>query len=551
MVNLKFTKNRSDKVLSYVVREFSELKHLLVLIESIEDKPDASKELVKGIKKALRKMRTGWFGSEERVVYRLASQYKKMKDAYYNSLIVLQNEDLSQLKKQLEEGDVYEKELLKLGARGGGIERSLYEARDKPIKQNVKKLKIIIQEAIEKDEALDAVVKNLISLFKKFKPLKGQLAQSLGYHELALQVCRKGRMTILILYNSGIVREIKEKIMDYRFLLLIGWIGTNWTPNMSPQERYAIAGTGRGNFSHGRDVKLFPQLKKKYSNYPFSALEAEWNKVKEYFDTKEIKKKYGILNNWCDHKHSLMNIFGVSDTSNEIYPDGYKIIEREGIVGYVELMNFGAAPKREKTLSSEDSWLGADNIYKIAAQEGFGPFLFELVFSWAALTHRPVKIDQEVSPAVRKAWAFFDTNRRDVIKYPSALNKYPELIGYTKQLAEQKFGKGMFSLTIGRHGYPKDTPREKLNEVDDSTVVNHYVNYGYDILWDIDREVPLSGEEASLMKVYYYDGRIKELKELLAMGRKEQEKIGELVNEGSAFFDISCRFRSGYDWGKG
>lgn len=194
------------------------------------------------------------------------------------------------------------------------------------------------------------------------------------------------------------------------------------------------------------------------------------------------------------------------------------------IIGYCELKQM---PKL--------LFLGAYEIFRIAAKSGFGPFLFELVFSLAAQEHHPVIIDRgSVTPAARKVWQTFDVERRHVIKYPAALAAHPELVGYNKKEVWVLFGSGPFGSTFTEEGLPEGTDREK-----DAVLRREFPRLFRSYLKDEGRVSTnkVVGGLASLDKAFYYDGQIAVLNKLLAKGNALNSLERRIITTaGQAFF---------------
>lgn len=194
------------------------------------------------------------------------------------------------------------------------------------------------------------------------------------------------------------------------------------------------------------------------------------------------------------------------------------------IIGYCELKEM---PK--------PLFLGAYEIFRIAAKSGFGPFMFELVFSFAAQEHRPVIIDRgSVTPAARKVWQTFDVERRHVIKYPAALAAHPELVGYSKKEVWALFGSGPFGSTFTKEGLPEGIDREKY------AVLRREFYWSFRSYLEDEGRASTNkvvGELASLDKAFYYDGQIAVLNKLMAKSQAlDTFYCSKIRTAGLAFF---------------
>ncbi len=199
-------------------------------------------------------------------------------------------------------------------------------------------------------------------------------------------------------------------------------------------------------------------------------------------------------------------------------------IADHSIIGYCELK-----------LRPKPLFLGAYEIFRIAAKSGFGPFLFELVFSFAAQEHHPVIIDRgSVTPAARKVWQTFDVERRHIIKYPAALAAHPELVGYGKKEVWALFGSGPFGSTFTEEGLPEGTDREK-----DAVLRREFPLLFRSYLKDEGRTSTnkVVGGLASLDKAFYYDGQIAVLNKLMVKGEAlDIFYRSRITTAGLAFF---------------
>ncbi len=215
---------------------------------------------------------------------------------------------------------------------------------------------------------------------------------------------------------------------------------------------------------------------------------------------------------------------------------------KKSIVGYAELKgNF-----------EDDQFLNAWEIYRIAAKKGYGVFLTELVLCYAAEFHKAVVIDRNsVSKAAQKAWSSLDLNRRDVLKFPSALRKYHSLLGYSEKDIYDKFGEsGLRSVTFNRFGYPRGCSKERM-EVFLTSLRERWRKDPSELKlsWMDRMKVTdeFGGGWASLDKAYYYDGKKNILKELLARGNRVGYYPGkDKISRSRLLSNIGILYHAGY-----
>ncbi len=204
----------------------------------------------------------------------------------------------------------------------------------------------------------------------------------------------------------------------------------------------------------------------------------------------------------------------------------------------------------------KEQFLGAYEIYRIAARQGWGLFFLELVLSQAALQHAPVILDrQETSPAIRKLWEYVDLHRPAIIKYPAALMKYPELIGFSKREVLELFGPAVVGSSVfDEYGFPAGLSREIVDKL--KIKAGSSPDIWEQLSWKksyLKKESklgtnPLLGGIASLDKAYYYDGETKTLAALLRQGRKDKGKTFLMQDDFKAagyFFFQESKPRAG------
>ncbi|MBI4150377.1 hypothetical protein HY488_03160, partial [Candidatus Woesearchaeota archaeon] len=246
--------------------------------------------------------------------------------------------------------------------------------------------------------------------------------------------------------------------------------------------------------------------------------------------TPEGKKAMEEFYKYCDSITDYTEGYGFFEPEKLSYFEA-KLVDN-AIIGYAELRY---APNRYQ-------YLGAFEIWRIAAKKGFGPFFFELVFSFAAKEKKPVIIDRgEVSGDARKVWAYFD-ERPSIIKYPIALQKYPELIGFTRDEVIEKFGAGINASTFDNDGFPRGIAEEKRKELLAEIGSQRERTSKSYLDLEITRDTNIvTGPIASLDKAYYFDGKITIVNDLLNRGTALKCDRRMLENAGRAFF---LRFKS-------
>ena len=447
------------KQFRFIIRQLVELK--ILLSEVRRAKGENGEQLKKEINHLLRKVRSGIFGSEERVEYKSARNFASLSEAFEKVITEISNSDRAMMKKLLDKARVYNADLERLGARGGKIELALREARDNYTNPNLlKNVEHLLEDAIEADLAFESVVDELIDSTKKLKIVKSKFTVYKQLQDLAVVVTTK---------------------RDY----------------------------GMDNPTPGIKIILYNQVK-------FHERLHQHNEFQE-------KVRSGIISE--DEKNR---------TPREVKDIAYAFFE--AMIGYCEI----------SYKFPRERFLGAYEIFRIVALPGFGPFFFELIFSWASLKHAPVVIDRkDVSPAARKVWSYFDTDRKYIIKYPAALRKYPSLIGFTKEELFELYGPHAFGASVfDKYGFPEGLSREKLEELKSKLTSDpnslHYFRGKSFITKEGKPTTNLAvGGLASLDKAYYYDGEVKILAKLLKKGRVDQEYDYMFLQVGYHFFILS------------
>ncbi|MBS3174781.1 hypothetical protein J4440_02780 [Candidatus Woesearchaeota archaeon] len=206
---------------------------------------------------------------------------------------------------------------------------------------------------------------------------------------------------------------------------------------------------------------------------------------------------------------------------------GYRMAETV-IIGYCEF----------KCKHDKETYLGAWEIFRIAAKKGYGPLMFEIACSFVSQDKSPVIIDRdEVSKGARKILEYFDTNRTDMIKYPGSLIKYPELIGFTREEVIELFGSGPLGSVFDGYGYPKGIPREKLIKLCKKDLHKHFGGSKSYLEREGNKNTnQVLGGLASLDKAYYYDRQKEFMISLIQKGKQDIRYKSDLLKYGHAFF---------------
>ncbi|MCK4589344.1 MAG: hypothetical protein KAT77_02800 [Nanoarchaeota archaeon] len=164
---IKEAEKKEKKELKYLMRDFYELKHLLSLArEGKEMFEKGELKRLETIQPHLRKtLRGGFFSGEERVEYRMARNYKQMKEALVVVETVLPKKDVSKINNLLKDTDVFDADLKKLGSRKGTIEKAVDDVKKKP--EAIKRVVSLIEGAIKDVRAFEERISELIEATDK------------------------------------------------------------------------------------------------------------------------------------------------------------------------------------------------------------------------------------------------------------------------------------------------------------------------------------------------------------------------------------------------
>ncbi len=486
MLNFNSWKIRSLEKgqLRYLVREFLELTKLLDSSKKIEVQQKA--------KLFLKKLDIG-LAKEERVEYKLAKNFERLRKAVIRARYSFSLQEDTQISHLLQQASYYDGVLKKIAARGGDLEKALQKLAEstslsnEEYTLNLKEVRTFLQEAITADQAFVAAVENLLDLARTHKVLRSEFFVQEALPNLAL--ANAGKILVLFDYNA-----------------------------------YA---------------RIYPQEskdnRKLYGNYPQQRLGK--------FRRTGLLKRNSLYTSQITAERPPDGSGGLMDIPHLLNKTEDRLM-KQSIIGYVEL----------KPTFKYDQFLNAWEIYRIATKKGYGVFLTEIALCYAAQFHKALVMDRDqVSKAARKAWAYLDLNRPDVLKFPASLHKYHDLLGYSEEEIYAKFGdSGLRSVTFNRWGYPRDCITEKM----DSLLAGLRKAWGWlpemHLSWmdNLKETNQFNGGIASLDKAYYYDGKKKTLQELLARGKRigyygGQDKISrsylmsnwsDLYHAGYAFF---------------
>lgn len=166
---VKKAEKKEEQLIRFLIRDFYEIKILLKLVLDAEKVKAAGnqKELKSKIEKIYKKLRSGIFGSEERVEYRMARCFKQMEHLVMGLEPILARVlpgEVKEINTLLKEGEVYNADLEKLGARGGEIESELREAERNPAQLD-KALKLIKQ-SFQDVQAFESIASKLLNKTK-------------------------------------------------------------------------------------------------------------------------------------------------------------------------------------------------------------------------------------------------------------------------------------------------------------------------------------------------------------------------------------------------
>ncbi len=444
------------KQIRFLLKDFYELRKALTLWRKskVVEKKEQQKKRIHALAKELRSKFTSLFFGEFRTEYKLYRNFTKLQKELQTLLAAVEDKEQQQkIALLLKKAAVYNAKLAELGSRGGVIEKILLRLSDEEdTLADEQELDQKLDEAIQASNAFEIVMQSLIKETQAVEKVKKEIAlvpKNPSEKENIFFYKDMGLLFnqgTLILYDATRFREIMKHDLELTPKINAGKIEKMFIPDSELNETFVA-----------------------FSNFK--------RKIKE--------------------KGSPVSMGFVSMESKLGYRQYLAL--RMCIIGYCEF----------KLHRDRAVFLGAYEIYRIASRKGFGTFFLELILSYASLDHRPVIIDrEEVSPDARQFWHNFDVKRKDILKYPAALLKYPEEVGWTKKDVISTFG-GSIGSTFDSGGKPRPIldQRPGWKQGYFGSFLNRESKSGTNPILD-----PL----ASLDKAFFYDGRVKEVKELMS-----------------------------------
>lgn len=448
----------------FLLKEFYVLKKALLLWK--KNQTETNKRKIHIAAQELRRMFTGLFFGEFRTEYRLYRNFTKLQKELRTILAAVEDKAArGRIVSLLEKAAVYNAKLAELGSRGGVLEKIILRLCDEEdTLADQRELEHKINEAIQASNAFEIVMQALIKETQAIPSVKKSIAlvprliseknNIFFYKDMGVHV----HQGAFILYDAVRFREIMGHGRELATEL----------------EQDAFENGGK-----------FTAPAEQLEMYRFFVAFQQGIKEKEY--------------------PSSSGLFG---QESRLTYDEF-IAFRMCIIGYCEF----------KLHQDRTDFLGAYEIWRIAARKGFGTFFLELFLSYASLDHRPVIIDRsEVSSEARLFWYHFDVKRRDVLKYPAALLKYPEEIGWTKKDVVSTFG-GSIGSTFTGSGKPRKSFYDGKWRYGDYSYLNKESKPETNLVLD-----PL----ASLDKAFFYDGKVKDLKILMSRSETVLSSLDDL-----------------------
>jgi len=450
------------KQIRFLLKDFYQLRKALNLLrKSKPENKEEHKKRIHALAKELRSKFTGLFFGEFRTEYKLYRNFTKLQKELKILLAVI--EDKAQQQKivsLLAKAGVYNAKLTELGSRGGVIEKILLRLSDEEdTLADERELDQKLDEAIQASNAFEVVVQSLVKETQAVEKIRKEVA--------------------LVPKNPS----ERENIFFYKDMAVSVYGGT-FILYDAVRFREAI--------KHAVEMSVDQEqfVLSREQEETISAFNEFTGAIKE----KGYPQGSGMF----------------SDSPPLTYHQF--VVLRTSIIGYCEF----------KDHKDRADYLGAHEIYRIAARKGFGTFFLELILSYASLDHRPVVIDRkEVSPEARQFWHGFDVKRKDILKYPAALSKYPEEGGWTSENVVETFG-GSFGSTFDGQGKPGRIFDKRPRWV--SSIVGSYLKRkgkpDTNLILD-----PL----ASLDKAFFYDGKVKEVTILMERSDKILSSLGQTI----------------------
>src|SRR3989344_3611611 len=482
----------ADKELRFIIREFVELHDLLRLA-----KAEARSATQIEAQRLLRLLERG-LRKEERVEYHAAKNFIRLRKAIVRARFGLYLQQDQQISELIRQAMIYDNTLKKLSAKGGDIEKKLKAITAHPTSETLQELQAVLEEGLSADRSFEAVINQLIAVVKEHKTTKSALLLEQSHQSLAL-----------LNYKSSLILFDIEKVIA-----------------IIKQDSRMMA---QAYSEQGRPLVRKNQLSfaKRYSRQR----DASFQQITSYRPADGIGGSF----------EGPPKLDVVEDK-----------IMKQAIIGYCDFNN---------RFAQTHFFCGAWELFRIAAKPGYGSLMFELALSYASQFHKPVVIDRGdmadggVTIPARKMLQYFDLQRRDVLKYPAALAKYPELIGYSKENSVTVFGtKGTFySSTFDRYGLPiRMTEEMRHQRLLEAVSLGYYPQRLLEVMQrsyqekEGGRAREVVGGLASLDKAYYYDGKKGLLIHLLAKWKTAGELSGLPGYGATAGRHTSTIYNAGY-----
>ncbi len=481
------------KQIRFLLKDFYELRKALTLWRKgkVVEKKEEQKKQIHALAKELRRKFTGLFFGEFRTEYKLYRNFTKLQKELRTLLAAVEDKVAQRrIVSLLEKAAVYNAKLAELGSRGGVIEKILLRLSDEEdTLADERELDQKIDEAIQASNAFEVVMQSLIK------------------ETQAVENVKKG--VALVPKNPS----EKDNIFFYKDMGLLFHQGT-----------LILYDAIRFREIMKHDLELTRE-------FDIKVVEGSLERKGRLIPDSELNETFGAFSNFKQKikEKGLSTSMGFVSIEPRL---GYRqyLALRMCIIGYCEF----------KFHNDRTVFFGAHEIYRIAARKGFGTFFLELILSYASLDHRPVIIDrEEVSPEAKGFWHSFDVKRRDVLKYPAALLKYPEEIGWTKENVIKMFG-GSIGSTFYAGGKPRPVLDQRPRWKQD------YFGSFLNREGKLDTN-PVLSPLASLDKAFFYDGKVKELKELMSRSDAVLSSLDNLPEMKRYYVETQDYYvRSGY-----
>jgi hypothetical protein len=170
MASKEKVKKEAKHELNLLISSFIALKHLHCLVKGAEGDVEkvSDKKAKSEVKHIWRKLRTGFFGSEERVERKVARCYEDLTSEIKSAELTF--DEINKINNLMHENNIFNSLLEKLCSRGGEIENSLHDAMDEPKNQDkLKDAEKLIERAVKSVEGFEIDMKKIINEIKEDK----------------------------------------------------------------------------------------------------------------------------------------------------------------------------------------------------------------------------------------------------------------------------------------------------------------------------------------------------------------------------------------------